>query len=70
MKVEYRYAPRHKDKSHFLDAHSQPVTDFMKAIRFGNPDDDYAVWLLGMYGPDNPRDYEPVMIKITYELEE
>lgn len=70
MKIRYRYVPRHKDKSHFLDVHAQPVQDFMKAVRFADPDDDYAVWLLGRYGPAQPRDYEPVLIKITYELEE
>lgn len=69
MEIKYRYVPRHKDGSHFLDPHSQPVTNFMRAIRFTNPDDDYAVWLLGRYGPKEPQNYEPVLMKITYELE-
>lgn len=70
MKTKYRYVPQHKDKTHFLDAHSQPVTDFMKAIRFADPEDDYAIWLLGRYGPEQPLNYSPVLMKITYELEE
>jgi hypothetical protein len=70
MKIKYRYVPQHKDKSHFLDAHSQPVADFTKAISFSDPDDDYAIWLLGRYGPKPPTDYQPFLMKITYEIEE
>ncbi|MNH94452.1 hypothetical protein D3C73_470730 [compost metagenome] len=69
MPVKYRYVPQHKDGTHFLDPHSQPVQDFMKAIRFANPEDDYAVWLLGRYGPADPQNYQPALVKITYELE-
>ena len=70
MPVKYRYVPRSKDKSHYLDMHAQPVTDFLKAINFHSIDDDYAKWLLGRYGPQQPFKYEPVLMKITYEIEE
>lgn len=69
MKIKYRYIPRHKELGHFLDQYAQPVEDFMKAIRFANPEDDYAQWLLGRFGPDDPHNYEPAPVKITYELE-
>ncbi|WP_054954986.1 hypothetical protein [Paenibacillus dakarensis] len=70
MKIKYRYVPRSKDKTHYLDPHSQPVTDFLKAIHFNSIDDDYAQWLLGRYGPPQPFKYEAVLMKITYEIEE
>lgn len=69
MKIKYRYVPRHKKTGHFLDQYAQPVEDFMKAIRFAKPDDDYAKWLLGRFGPDDPHNYEAAIVKITYELE-
>lgn len=67
MSIKYRYVPRHKDKSHYLDMHAQPVNDISKAISFKSADDDFAVWLLGRYGPKPPSNYEPVLMKITYE---
>ncbi len=70
MTTKYRFVPRHKNKSHYLDVHSQPVTDISKAVRFLSADDDFAVWLLGRYGPKPPNNYEPVLMKITFELEE
>ena len=69
MEIRYMYVPRHKDGSHYLDAHSQPVNKLTKAIRFADPEDDYAIWLLGRYGPEDPHNYEPVLLKITYEAE-
>lgn len=67
MEFKYRYVPRHKDKSHYLDVHSQPVNNISKAVNFKSPDDDYAIWLLGRYGPEQPNKYEPVLMKITFE---
>lgn len=70
MKIKYRYVPRHKETGHFLDQYAQPVDDFMKAIRFAKPEEDYAKWLLGRFGPSDPHNYEAAPLKISYELEE
>jgi len=67
MQVKYRFIPQHKD-GHFIDVYSQPVEDFMKAVRF-NREDDLEVFLLGRYGPDDPQNFRAVPVKVTYELE-
>lgn len=69
MKIKYRYIPQHKEKKYFLDQYAQPVEDYMKAIRFQSPDDDFALWLLGRFGPVDPFNYKAVPLKIIYELE-
>lgn len=67
MAIKYRFVPQHKD-GHFVDLHSQPVEDFMKAVHFSR-EDDLEIWLLGRYGPDDPHNFRAVPVKITYELE-
>jgi len=64
----FSYVPQHK-QGHFVDLHSQPVEDFMKAVRFTR-EDDLEVWILGRYGPEDPQNYRTVTVKVTYELEE
>ncbi len=68
MAIKYRFVPQHKD-GHFVDMHSQPVEDFMKAVHFGR-EDDLEVWLTGRYGPDDPWNFRAAIVKVTYELEE
>lgn len=63
-----RFIPQHK-KGHFVDVHSQPVEDFMKAVRF-NREDDLEVWILGRYGPEDPQNFRVVTMKVTYEVED
>lgn len=62
-----RFIPQHKN-GHFIDIYSQPVTDFMKAVRF-NYEEDLEKFLLGRYGPDDPQNFRIVKVKVTYELE-
>jgi len=62
-----RFVPQHKE-GHFLDLHSQPVEDFMKAVRFTR-EDDLEVWLLGRYGPEDPQNVRVIALKVTYEVE-
>lgn len=70
MFTRLKYVPKHKEEGHYLDQYGQPVPTFMKAIKFFTPDDDYAVWLLGRYGPDKPQEYFASPIEITHkELE-
>lgn len=63
-----RYIAQHK-KGHFIDVYSQPVGDFMKAVRF-NYKEDLETWLLGRYGPDDPQNFRVVPVIINYEVGE
>lgn len=63
-----RFIPQHVE-GHFLDVYSQPVEDFMKAVKF-NREDDLAVWLLGRYGPDDPQNVRVITVTVTYTWEE
>lgn len=63
-----RFIPQHKT-GHFVDVHSQPVEDFMKAVRFTR-EDDLEVWILGRYGPEDPQNFRVVTMKVTYEVED
>jgi hypothetical protein len=67
MEVRYKFAPRHKD-GHFIDLYSQPVDNFMNAVKFTR-EDDLNRFLLGRYGPDDPQNFRAVRVKATYELE-
>lgn len=69
MQVKFKYVPRHKTKGYFLDQYSQPVDSYMQAIKFNSTEDDYAKFMMGRYRPDNPLDFYPARLKITYELE-
>lgn len=60
------FIPMHKD-GHFIDIYSQPVTDFMKAVRF-NYEDDLEKFLLGRYGPNDPQNFRVIEIDVTYRL--
>lgn len=67
MEIKIRYVAQHIN-GHFVDIHSQPVENFMKAARFAR-EDDLEIWLLGRYGPDDPHNFRAATIKVTYELE-
>ncbi|OMD92744.1 hypothetical protein [Paenibacillus odorifer] len=62
-----RYVIQHKENGLFLNVMNEMSNDFMKATRWK---DEYEInlFLNGYYKPDNPEQYRPVKITITYEL--
>ncbi|WP_438446837.1 hypothetical protein [Gorillibacterium sp. sgz5001074] len=67
MKSKIRYIPQHKN-GHFITVRCEPTKDETAAVRFGTPE-EVSAFLHGYYGPENPDDYKPTALKITYQLE-
>lgn len=68
MEIRHSFIPVHRE-GYFITLKCERTTEILKAIRMGN-EEDLSRWMHGMYGPDDPENFEIKRIKATYELEE
>lgn len=61
-----RYVIQHRD-GWFINLKGERKDDFMAASRL--TEEEAEVFLTGRYAPENPEDYHPQPVRITYELE-